>query len=54
MSAPAAMTVAIVPQAPAKRCAGTAPTTSSTFSFSSSLMAAVQMTAPIAPITMAQ
>ena len=54
MLPPAAMHTASVPQTPAKRWAGTAPTTSSSFIVSISLIPAVQMTPPIAPMTIAQ
>ena len=52
--APAAMEAASVPQMPANRCAGTAPTTSSSFTLSSSLSPATQIRPPIAPMMIAQ
>ena len=51
---PEAMQTAKVPQTPAKRCAGMAPTTSSSLMVSKSLMPAVQTTPPTAPMRMAQ
>ena len=48
------MLTASVPHTPGNKWAGTAPTTSSTRTFSSSLMPAVQMTPPMAPMMIAQ
>ena len=49
-SAPAAMLAASVPQTPATRCTGMAPTTSSSFSRSISLVAREQSRPPMAPM----
>ena len=53
-SPPAAMQTASVPQIPANRCAGIAPTTSSTLSRSRSLTPTTTMAPPTPPITTAQ
>ena len=45
------MHAASVPHMPANKCAGTAPTTSSTLTFSRNLMPRMQTSPPIAPMT---
>ena len=51
---PLTMHTANVPQMPANRWAGTAPTTSSILTDSSSFIPTVQMTPPMAPMMIAQ